>query len=307
MGAAAEGCFWHQNVAMDESELPAIYQATDRASLRGQRQSLLALRVRIGGLVAAAIGGAFVWKVKEFDAWGAVAAVGFLVAVLAGWYAVQTKPDRTWYEGRAAAESAKTLAWRYMVGGLPFGFGAGSAEDMDTLFVGKVRSVFKDLDGLDLSPDPDAAHQITPTMRANRGLGLGERRALYDRDRIEDQRAWYANKASSNVRMARWFEGIALALEGVGILLASLKAFRVVSLDLLGVVAAVGGGVAAWSQAKQYRSITAAYSIAAQELAAIRDVIHIERDETDWAAFVDDCEEAISREHTLWRASRGVA
>jgi len=29
-------------------------------------------------------------------------------------------------------------------------------------------------------------------------------------------------------------------------------------------------------------------------------------DEDEWATFVNESEEAISREHTLWRASRGV-
>lgn len=287
-------------------ELPAIYQAADRASLEGQRRFLSGLRVRMGGLIIAALGGAFAWSVKDIDAWGAIAAIALLAAVLAGWYTVQTKPDRTWYQGRAAAESAKTLAWRYMVGGLPFGLGVGDAEETDTLFLQKIRSVLRDLNGLDMPPDADAGHQITPTMRAKRSLGLDERKVLYDQDRIEDQRAWYAKKASSNLRVARWFEALALTVEGIGIVLAGLKAFQVVSLDLLGVAAAMGGGLAAWSQAKQYRGLTTAYSIAAQELAAIRDAISVERDEENWAAFVDDCEEAISREHTLWRASRGV-
>jgi hypothetical protein len=31
------------------------------------------------------------------------------------------RPEDRWYDGRALAESAKSLVWRYSVGGLPFG------------------------------------------------------------------------------------------------------------------------------------------------------------------------------------------
>ena len=40
----------------------------------------------------------------------------------------RTSPLTTWYEGRAAAESAKTLAWRYMVRAEPFVTANGRLE-----------------------------------------------------------------------------------------------------------------------------------------------------------------------------------
>ena len=41
-----------------------------------------------------------------------------------------------------------------------------------------------------------------------------------------------------------------------------------------------------------------------QELAAISGQVDWAATEAEWAHFVDQAEEAISREHTLWRASR---
>ena len=41
-----------------------------------------------------------------------------------------------------------------------------------------------------------------------------------------------------------------------------------------------------------------------QELAAISGQVDWAATEPEWAHFVDQAEEAISREHTLWRASR---
>jgi hypothetical protein len=76
--------------------------------------------------------------------------------------------------------------------------------------------------------------------------------------------------------------------------------------DLLGIVAAAIAVVAAWMQTKQHETLGRAYSVTAQELAAVRTDWEADRNEDEWAAFVDEAEEAISREHTLWRASRGV-
>lgn len=39
-------------------------------------------------------------------------------------------------------------------------------------------------------------------------------------------------------------------------------------------------------------------------LSAIHDRLQMIHDEAEWASEVEQAEEAISREHTLWRASR---
>jgi hypothetical protein len=81
----------------------------------------------------------------------------------------------------------------------------------------------------------------------------------------------------------------------------------VIDLDLLGFGAAVAAGLIAWEQTRQDDRNAAAYSIAAQELASIKSLAPEQADETAWASFVDDAEEAISREHRLWRATTGLA
>ena len=43
------------------------------------------------------------------------------------------RPMDNWYEGRAGAESTKTLAWRYAVGGDPFPIGLPGTQ-VDELF-----------------------------------------------------------------------------------------------------------------------------------------------------------------------------
>jgi hypothetical protein len=43
----------------------------------------------------------------------------------------------------------------------------------------------------------------------------------------------------------------------------------------------------------------------ARELAAVRLLLREGCSEEEWAAFVDTAEGTISREHTLWRSTRG--
>ena len=59
-------------------------------------------------------------------------------------------------------------------------------------------------------------------------------------------------------------------------------------------------------EAKQHPNLATAYGIASQELASIATELATLPGEERWAAFVGQAEEAISREHTLWRASRGL-
>jgi hypothetical protein len=101
--------------------------------------------------------------------------------------------------------------------------------------------------------------------------------------------------------------GVSIVLEVAGVIGGALKAFGWISFDLLGVLAAAAGSVMAWIEAKQHRNLATAYGIASQELAAIASELPTLNGEERWAAFVGRAEEAISREHTLWRASRGLS
>lgn len=279
----------------DPLTYPAFHAVAGQASRTGQDRYMNAIRVRLAALVVAAVGGAlggagFAW----------VALVGFVVALAAEVVILALRPDQVWYEGRAAAESVKTLAWRYAVGGDPFPHGG---PDPDPLFRDRMQSVTRDLAHVYAASTSGAL--VTDAMRALRARPFEERRAAYLGARIDDQRRWYDTKARSADRHHTGFLLTTIALEFGGIVAAALRVAGVVEIDLLGIVAAVVAGVASWAQTRQYGSLARAYAIANRELNSIKE--QAERiTEADWARFVDEAEEAISREHTLWRASRGV-
>jgi hypothetical protein len=252
----------------------------------------------------AAVGGALSWRIGDMDVFGWIALVSFLGALAAETYILATQPDRLWYEGRAGAESVKTLTWRYGVGGNPFDTSLSAAE-ADDLFLERLNEVLADLSSLAITPS-GSGEQITNEMRKLRSSPIADRRQAYAKDRIVNQRTWYSDNATKNDMSAHLFLLLAIGFEFAGILGAALKAFGVVEIDALGILAAAAAGFAAWSQTRQFGFNSRAYSIAFQELSAISSELP-RIDDNRWPTFVDEAEEAISREHTLWSASRGIA
>ncbi|MGH8902663.1 MAG: DUF4231 domain-containing protein [Egibacteraceae bacterium] len=290
-------------------DMPAIFHAADESSLAGQRRFLRATKLRLVALTLAAGAGGVSWSVGGADYAGILAAAAFVAALAAEVFILQTQPDRVWFEGRAAAESAKTLAWRYAVGGEPFCLTSVTGADADRLLVERLlHDVLQDLGELDLSATLADRLQITPTMRTLRGETLDTRKAAYETHRIADQQRWYAAKARWNAaRARRWSTAMVTveALGGIGAILKATGALPGTALAL-GLFGAAGAAIAAWVQTRQHQAVACAYSVAANELASIRALIGWQESEESWAAFVRDAERAISREHSLWRSSRRV-
>jgi hypothetical protein len=84
---------------------------------------------------------------------------------------------------------------------------------------------------------------------------------------------------------------------------AVLRAASVVQVDVLGLAGALTAAGVAWVQTKQHQTLASAYAVASQELSDIDSRVNQPSAEREWAHFVDEAEQAISREHTLWRAS----
>ena len=282
-------------------DLPGLFHAADRASLIGQNATLRWNRVRLVGAVAAATGGAFSWAVAQIDGWAAVSLAGFIAALIAELMLLVQQPERDWYAGRAVAESTKTLTWKYSVAGAPF---------IETLPGSKARKLFVDrlevvsAKGRDRIVVPSSLPAaVTGAMTALRGEPLSVRKAVYLRDRISDQQEWYARKAAWNKNRATVWRLVLIVGEVVAVAVAAGRMFGAWHTDWSGILAAVVASGAAWLGLKQHSELASAYSIAANELAMATERLR-EASEDDWPHAVADAEEAISREHTMWLASR---
>jgi SMODS and SLOG-associating 2TM effector domain 1 len=97
-----------------------------------------------------------------------------------------------------------------------------------------------------------------------------------------------------------------LVIEVIGIICAIWKAVGTLQGDILTFSGVVIAAITAWLQAKQYRTLATAHTVTFLELASIHSKLPHQQNEAEWATFVSDAEEAFSREHTLWKASRGL-
>jgi hypothetical protein len=278
-----------------EASFPALYHSADRTSWTGQQSFLFATRLRLIALCAAALLVVLPGDLPRYAVAGA-----FAIALAAEAQLLNQKPERHWYGGRAGAESAKTLAWRYCAGGDPFPIGT----DADALLQQRLEGVLGDLKQVRLLAASETAGTVTQAMRDARALPLAARKELYERERLADQQAWYARKAAWNGERATFWSWMLIVLEVAALTFACIRIGMRDSFGWPGIAAAIVLAGAAWLQTKQYQNLASAYSVAALELAGIQSGIGAVRDEESWARFVAGAEDAMSREHTLGRARR---
>jgi len=305
-------------MTLREEDLPATYKAANQNSMEAQRsflwRSALGLSAVVVAAGAASLVGFHDLVPSAADGWGILAAVLFCMALVLRISLLNDRPHSTWYGGRAVAESARTLAWQYAMGGAPFQIDRNPDEvDMD--FTRGLRDIMKDLDAGSLVPPTGVERQITQRMRGLRARSLEERKEAYRVGRIEDQLLWYSRKAKWNkVRAQRW-NVVLMFLEFLGLVGAIMIAtgmlqvgepgsFREAIGRLVGVTGALVAAGTSWLQTKQHSNLAEAYSVAALDLAAINDQLPLQKTEENWARFVSESEQAISREHSRWRGSR---
>ncbi|WP_158566740.1 DUF4231 domain-containing protein [Actinomadura craniellae] len=288
---------------MSRSDLPRLYRVASDTSRSGQRATValtaLLLLAGLASAILALAGG------RDGPSWHGAADLGaallFALATLGGAWLGGGEAQRRWYDGRAAAESIKTMSWKYVMRAAPFEDDATA----DGLFLERMRAILASLQHLRLAhPPPDDPHfTISPAMHALRDAPLEVKRASYIRYRVQDQIDWYQGKARRVEQLARRWRVLTVTLGAAGFAGALLRATGKIDLDALGIAAACLASITAWTQLRQYWPLTAAYRLAVNELLVIStESEQVGDDPAQWAAFCERSETAVSREHTMWRA-----
>ncbi|QGN34812.1 DUF4231 domain-containing protein [Microlunatus sp. Gsoil 973] len=282
---------------MTSNDLPELHDGANQASLRGQKVFIRATAIKLGAVCLAAAA-AIPHLTPRFERAQEIA-VGacFLAVLIVEAFIWATKPERNWYDGRAIAESAKTMAWRFAVGAAPY---PNNDQTARTRLIKDLETLLSDAPDTDIHPS--LKMPISRVMEDIRAASLEDRRQLYIRDRIGNQREWYTRNSDINRKRASQWRIFLLVLEGVAIVGAFLG-----YVGAAGFFAALVGGGAAWMGVRQHENTKRAYAFAAHELSIAEEILRTVPDEASWAQAVADAEEAVSREHTMWRASRSSA
>lgn len=292
---------------MEEKHFPGLYQASDKASLTAQStyKNIIAYDL-ITMIIAAALA---IYNYQSTDPKLLVYIIScfFLLAGLVMTIIVKTKKyEDTWYQGRALAESCKTLTWRFITCSEGFEVGV-KIETAKIAFLRRLKELgleFKDLNK-NLNAKTLTLPNISEEMLRLRNLNTHERKEYYILHRIQNQKKWYATKAEFNKdKYNFWFVVIifsqAIALACAIYLIKSPES----NWNFIGLFTTISACALSWLQLKQHQELKQAYTTAAQELNFILESASSVTNENKLSAFVLDSENAISREHTLWLAQK---
>jgi conflict system pore-forming effector with SLATT domain len=288
-------------IRVGRQQLPALARAASNASGRAQRLFLWLVGADLALLVLAGVSGAVEWTGQAEQAAAFATAAFMAFGLVLALVIQQERLERTWYDGRAVAESVKTIAWRYMTKTKPY-----QGETVDKRFIADLRKIMNERRELaaalrgDVSADP-----ITPTMERVRSFDTAGRLKVYLRERIGDQQRFYSERANENQdRQRRWFLAV-VGLQAAGLIAAVVEAARPESrFSPAGIFATAAAAGLAWIQLKRHRELAQAYRLAAHELSLICAEAGRVGTDAELSAFVADAENAISREHTMWVARR---
>jgi hypothetical protein len=288
---------------------PSIFVATDEAAARVQRYYLMSVRLEsvlvVVGALLASLSAAGLLPVHS----AVLSAFVVSLSVLVTWVARSAKWERHWFDLRAVAETVKSLAWMYGLGVEPF-----HGTDADRLFATRLADAMKarqDVPRLCASAMPAAPTTISEELRRIRSLPISDRVEIYKAKRVSDQRGWYARAARRNGELdSRWF-ALFVTLQGITVVFAIALAVRVSGgptgasiFTPVPAMAALAASLVAWVRTKRFSDLANSYAVAAQELSALHDQVPgVESAELeDW---IQQVENAVSREHTMWLAKRG--
>jgi hypothetical protein len=293
----------NHELRMAMKDYPTLVRHYDSVSLQGQSRYLQF----IGLELIVAMGAAFASDVLHHldPMWLQI--VGWVVIILlALGLAVQLvrlvkREDQSWFEGRAVAESAKTLTWRFMMKVQPFHVEANLDED----FMNRLQAVLHGC--LVCQPKPaSAVHEITQRMRDTRKYSWEKRRDFYVASRLDDQIKWYMGKAKYNARRSRQWLWLSIVAQLVAIVAAYFALRSHAHWNFVPFLTTVAASCVAWSQAKNFDELSESYRMAKEELRQIKDEqISQAATEAEFLDAVVNSEGAISREHTMWAARSG--
>jgi hypothetical protein len=278
---------------------PSLYNEANNASVSGQVYFLRFVKAEYILLLVASLA---MLPVSTDSKYLLLVAFAFIALITVTLWKAFSGPDRNWYNGRAVAESVKTLTWRYSMKAAPFNTTVGSktpatrfSEELDALL-----KTNKDL-GKGLSAHTNTGEQITNEMNSLRGLPFKDRLKFYLKNRVDEQRHWYSKKAKYNSDSYKHWIKLILFLYAIGVILVLLRAiwphFEYWPIDSVVVWASCALG---WLQLKKFNELSEAYGLTANEIGLIKVRSAEIRTELQFFEFVKDAEMAFSREHTQW-------
>ena len=287
---------------MNDDDYPAIYQATNSASISSQWYFVA---LNFSYLLSAIIGSISSYLSIYDSIFSSISMISFLIGIFILIIILTMKFENKWYECRAVAESVKTATWRFMMRAEPY---------VDGLELVEAKSMFRNLITALLSQHNSIADylggktserdQVSEKMISIRNQSLNERKTFYVKSRIDDQRGWYAKKYVYNKKQHIIWLSLVIFFNFIAVFLAIIKINNPQDIWPVDIFAVIAVSSLTWIQLKKFQDLSASYALTAHEIGTIKTLFNEVKTEKDLSTFVIDSENAFSREHTQWIAKR---
>lgn len=289
---------------MQHDELPRLYRVADQCS--NETQKLLA-GLTISQAILLLAGAAVSTIGASTHLLALTGGVLFIASLVISVYLAYANLEKVWYQARAVAESVKTTAWRYAMRAEPF-TNVPNVELAKSEYFKRIKKIHTEHRGLSehFVVDENHGQQLTNRMQQIRQSSVSERLSAYRTERIKNQREWYTRKARFNKLKARFWILVLICTHAAAILCVMLRVAYPIyqSYYPVDVFATAASLVIAWTSFRRYRELASAYFLAAEEIGLIDEESNRIDGEESLSEFVQDAENAFSREHTQWIARK---
>ncbi|WP_210489341.1 DUF4231 domain-containing protein [Rufibacter aurantiacus] len=290
-------------LVITNKDLPGLYQQSDAFSLKAQKRYVNLSRFILLFAILSSILSLLSTLLCSYDVKMSLRLVLVFVLAISTFFTFilrHSKLEQEWYKARSAAESAKTIAWKFMTHADPY-----MSIDGERKYLKDLHQLMSEA-GVNIVPDASTAQRpITDNMRLVRSLDYFQRLNIYLQSRLLEQQQWYTKKAVWNNNKGEYWYWIVITLQvlalinSIALLLNPELPTSIIS--VLGTSAASAYG---WLQLKQFKSLGQAYSSTANELLIIAELAKDVKNDKQLSDYIINAENAISREHTNWIAKR---
>lgn len=287
---------------MQQEDLPALYGAADSTSNDAQAALLKYNKISTALLVLAVMTSL---ESAMSSCLAIISAIFFIGSLSAYVYSKNQKFQERWYQARALAESIKTATWRLVMSAEPFGQAKEEAK-LET-FRNLLTELLEENKGIGahISGDWSQKDEITPRMLEILHMKFADKKATYLKERIDDQRDWYAKKSGTNRQDSKKYLWFVITAYGAAIVLLLVRiAIPETPFLPIDVCAIIASGFIGWTEIKRFDELASAYGLTAHEVGIIKSRYHSVTSISHLSSFVGDAENAFSREHTQWAARR---
>lgn len=285
-----------------ELKYPILYESADEASRKSQVKYLGIMKLYFLLTILSSLISIYA---LEYEYGIMIAAIVFLLItgllILQGW----KRYDKIWYNGRAVAESIKTITWRFITRAEPYN-DSKNIEEVRDKFCQDIKNIYEQNKGSSIfelkeETEPDV---VTSVMYVIRSLNVRQRLDYYIKYRVNEQRAWYFKKAKFNeVRSFWWFIGLVASHILAFILFLIQVKHSEYNIPITPVIV-IAGMILSWIQLKKYQDLATSYSQTTRDIEFVKSEGLNVKSEPELSSFVKDAENAFSREHTQWVARK---